>query len=251
MLNNRLIPSLLLNDDDLIHRQKFEKDSDRYVGDPINTINVFNDFEVDEISIIDVSATNKRKINFQLLEEISGEAFFPLSYGGGIKKIEDAQTIIKLGFEKIILNSLILDDPEIIEKFAEKIGSQSTVVSIDLIQKNKKFFIFDYRDRSVKNIDLEIFLTTLNKINIGELIVTSIKYDGLMSGYDKSLVEFMQNRMQMPVIYKGGIKNFIEVKEIFNQGFKALASSSLFIMKKKDGGIVLNYPSLKERSDIL
>ena len=86
MLNNRLIPTLVLNNQDLIHRKLFDKNTDRYVGDPINTINVFNEFEVDEISIIDVSATLNNKINFFLLEEIAGEAFFPLSYGGGIKK---------------------------------------------------------------------------------------------------------------------------------------------------------------------
>ena len=251
MLNNRLIPTLVLNNQDLIHRKLFDKNTDRYVGDPINTINVFNEFEVDEISIIDVSATLNNKINFFLLEEIAGEAFFPLSYGGGIKKIEDAQKIIKLGFEKIILNSIVLDNIEIVKKYVDIIGSQSVVVSVDIIKRNNNYFIFDYRDLSLKNIELRSFLTKLNDYKIGELIITSVEFDGLMNGYDRKLLKFLDNKMKMPVIYKGGVKNLEDVKEIYKNNFKAVSSSSIFIMKKIDGGIVLNYPSLKERSKLL
>ena len=103
----------------------------------------------------------------------------------------------------------------------------------------------------LKNIEIRSFLTKLNDYKIGELIITSVEFDGLMNGYDRKLLKFLDNKMKMPVIYKGGVKNLEDVKEIYNNNFKAVSSSSIFIMKKIDGGIVLNYPSLKERSKLL
>ena len=100
MLNNRLIPTLVLNNQDLIHRKLFDKNTDRYVGDPINTINVFNEFEVDEISIIDVSATLNNKINFFLLEEIAGEAFFHYHMEEELKKLKTLKKLSNLDSKK-------------------------------------------------------------------------------------------------------------------------------------------------------
>ena len=130
----RLIPVLLLNNEELIHRKKYESSSDKYVGDPINTINV-----------LDISTRkNNNEICFDLLSEISGEAFFPLSYGGGINKIDDAKKIINLGFEKVVLNNSILDNFDLLEDCIKYLGSQSVVVSIDIVLKNKNYMIYDY-----------------------------------------------------------------------------------------------------------
>ena len=141
----RLIPVLLLNNEELIHRKKYESSSDKYVGDPINTINVFNQYEVDELTILDISTRkNNNEICFDLLSEISGEAFFPLSYGGGINKIDDAKKIINLGFEKVVLNNSILDNFDLLEDCIKYLGSQSVVVSIDIVLRNKNYMIYDY-----------------------------------------------------------------------------------------------------------
>ena len=99
MIRKRIIPVLLINDQKLIHRSNFDKNTDIYVGDPINAINIFNQYQVDEMVFIDVSKKNKYdKIDFDLLEVLTSEAFFPTTYGGGIKNLHDAKKIINIGF---------------------------------------------------------------------------------------------------------------------------------------------------------
>ena len=142
MLLKRIIPTLIMKNDELIHRSKFDKSTDRYVGDPINTINIFNQFQVDEIILLNIENSRyKKKINFNLLKDIAGEAFFPLTYGGGINNYEDAEKIISLGFEKIAINNAFLENKNFIEKLSKKIGAQSVVISIDVLKMNNEYYI--------------------------------------------------------------------------------------------------------------
>ena len=136
MLLKRIIPTLIMKNDELIHRSNFDKSTDRYVGDPINTINIFNQFQVDEIILLNIENSRyKKKINFDLLKDIAGEAFFPLTYGGGIDNCEDAEKIISLGFEKIAINNASFENKSFIEELSKKIGAQSVVISIDVLKK--------------------------------------------------------------------------------------------------------------------
>jgi|LULI01.1.fsa_nt_gb cyclase len=245
----RLIPVLLLNNEELIHRKKYESSSDKYVGDPINTINVFNQYEVDELTILDISTRkNNNEICFDLLSEISGEAFFPLSYGGGINKIDDAKKIINLGFEKVVLNNSILDNFGLLEDCIKYLGSQSVVVSIDIVLKNKNYMIYDYIKKKTLDISLFEYISMLNNIKVGEILFSLIDLDGTMLGHDSNFISLIQNKVEMPIIYKGGLKNYNDLKDVFKFNIDAVASSTIFIMKKINGGIVLNYPTEQEKN---
>ena len=134
-----------MKNDELIHRSNFNKSTDRYVGDPINTINIFNQFQVDEIILLNIENSRyKKKINFDFLKDIAGEAFFPLTYGGGINNYEDAEKIISLGFEKIAINNACFEDENLIEELSKKIGAQSIVISIDILNVNNEYYIYNY-----------------------------------------------------------------------------------------------------------
>ena len=107
MLRSRIIPVLLIKGSSLVKTVKFKKYA--YIGDPCNTVRIFNELEVDEISILDIDASVKKKDpQYDLIEEIASEAFMPLSYGGGVDSLEKAKKILQLGIEKIILNSAAL-----------------------------------------------------------------------------------------------------------------------------------------------
>src|SRR3989338_10130211 len=113
MLLPRVIPCLLIQEKLLVKTVRFRKP--RYVGDQINTVHIFNDMEVDEIVILDIRATREgRKPDLKMIENLAGECFMPLSYGGGIRSLEDARSILKIGVEKIILNTAAFEDPEFI-----------------------------------------------------------------------------------------------------------------------------------------
>src|SRR6185295_14686066 len=120
----RVIPALLIYKGGLVKSIRF-KDY-KYVGDPINAVKIFNEKEVDEIVILDISATaEKRAPNIQQIKEIAGEAFMPLGYGGSITKLEEISELITAGVEKVILNTAAFNNPKLIQDGARYVGSQS------------------------------------------------------------------------------------------------------------------------------
>tara|TARA_A100000164_G_C21761483_1_gene701819 strand:- start:195 stop:959 length:765 start_codon:yes stop_codon:yes gene_type:complete len=249
MLLKRIIPTLILKNGELIHRQNFDRNTERYVGDPINTINVYNQYLVDEVIILDIENSKfKKPINFNLLKDIAGEAFFPLTYGGGITNVEDAQKIISIGYEKISINNSFFINENLICELSKVIGAQSIVVSIDIIRHNNKYYLFDYLENSLRKIELNEFLHKLKDFNFGELMITSVDLDGTMNGCDLNIISETVKIVGVPVIYKGGLSSLNEIQVLFKKGVSAVASSTYFIMKKKGGGIVLNYLSTNEKT---
>ncbi len=250
MLQKRIAPCLILNNQKLIHRSKFDKTTDRYIGDPINAVNIFNDYTVDEMFVIDITATEeKREVNFNLIKDIAGEAFFPLSYGGGIKNVKDAERIIRIGYEKIILNSEVMKKPNILKDIKEAIGSQSIVVSVDIFNSESNYYVYDYVNKRNSGNDLKKYLNLIQEIGIGEILITSVNLDGTMRGCDINLIKFLENDIKVPLIYKGGSASLEDIKKVVNTGANVFASSTIFIMKKLNGGIVFSYPSESEKQN--
>ena len=117
---SRVIPCLLLKDKGLVKTYKF--DNPKYVGDPINTVKIFNEKEVDELIFLDITATvNQRKPDLELINAIAGETFMPICYGGGITKVEEIKEILYAGVEKVSLNAAAFEKPKIIENIRPKI----------------------------------------------------------------------------------------------------------------------------------
>ena len=139
MLRTRVIPCLQLIDQALVKTVKFGKYN--YIGDPVNTVRIFNELEVDELCFLDIRATiEKRRPNLKILTEIADECFMPLSYGGGIRDVETALKILSIGFEKIVINTAAVENPDLITEIARHSGNQSVIVSIDV----KKSFNGNY-----------------------------------------------------------------------------------------------------------
>ena len=131
MFRPRIIPVLLLKDFGLVKTTNFK--NPRYIGDPINAVKIFNDLNADELVFLDVSATrNDRKISLELINKIGEEAFMPFSVGGGISSIEEISQIIHQGAEKVILNTSLFQNPNLIKEASNNFGSQSVTVSIDV-----------------------------------------------------------------------------------------------------------------------
>ena len=105
----------------------------KYIGDPINAIRIFNDKEVDELMVLDITASKERREpNYALIEQFAGECFMPLAYGGGVRSVEQARHLFSLGVEKICLQTSALENPSLIMELANQFGSQSVMVSIDV-----------------------------------------------------------------------------------------------------------------------
>lgn len=132
MLLPRIIPSLLIRDGNLVKTVNFENDI--YIGDVINTVKIFNEKNVDEIILLDIDATSKRQEpNYKMISNIASECRMPMCYGGGIKNINQVKYILSLGVEKISISSSAIENPSLINEISKKIGSQSVVVTLDLM----------------------------------------------------------------------------------------------------------------------
>jgi len=247
----RVIPVLLLRKGGVVKTVKFK--DPKYVGDCINAIKIFNEKEVDEMVVLDIDASPKNTPpNYQLIHELAGECFMPLSYGGGITSVEQAKRIIDSGIEKVILNTAAINNPKLVEDLAHNYGSSSVVVSLDI----KKDWLGKYKvftnggKQKVSTKPLELALQMQNA-GAGEIILNSIDRDGTFQGYDVPLTQSIANQLEIPVVACGGaskVEDYLDV--IKNGNASAVAAGSMFVFKGVHRAVLINYPdqaTLKEK----
>ncbi len=247
MLRTRVIPCLLVEDGRLVKTVQFKKPA--YIGDPINAIKIYNDKEVDELIVVDITATiENRPPNFELVSEIVDECFMPLCYGGGIRKLDDIKRLYSLGIEKVAINSYAAENPEFITHAAELFGSQSVVVSIDA-KKNlfSKYIVHTLGGRKSTKMNVVDYAIKMELLGAGEILLNSIDRDGTWAGYDIDLIKSVSNAVSIPVIACGGagkVEHF--GKAVKEGGASAVAAGSMVVYQGKDLGVLINFPMPKE-----
>jgi len=245
MALKRIMPCLLLQDKRLVKTVNFENAS--YIGDPINAVKIYNDKEVDELVILDIKATEKDKIDFELLKDFTSECFMPLAYGGGVRSFEDFQKLYSIGIEKVVVNTLLIDNPEIVKSAASKFGNQSIVASIDVVRNSmNEFVIFSHSDRDI-DMNLEEYLNYVLKLNVGEIFITSVDREGTWEGYDISLISRVNDFVDVPIIANGGCGTKEDLKSLlYNDGIQAAAIGSMAVYQKKGMGVLIRFPKRNE-----
>ena len=246
MLFKRIIPTLLLKGESLVKTVNFNRRTLSYVGDPCNTVRIFNELEVDELIFLDITCTEEnRKPGLKLLENIANECFMPLAYGGGIKSIEDAKTIFDIGFEKIILNNAAFSDSGIIEKISSIYGSQATVVSMDI--KNSIFgkkLVYLLGGKKNTKLTPSQWAKECENRGCGEIFLTSIDKEGTWTGFDLHLINEVVESVNIPVVVHGGAGSVKDIETVFSKtNASAVGVGSLVVFQKKDMGILINYPN--------
>lgn len=247
----RVIPILLLQAGGLVKTVGFKKPN--YIGDPINAVKIFNEKEVDELAFIDIEASIKNtEPDYLKIEEIASECFMPLAYGGGIKNIEQVKKIINIGVEKIIVNSAIISNPEIITQTAQIYGSQSVVASVD-VKKNLfgKYVCYTHSGKTKIKQKLTAYLKQIEQLGAGEIILTSIDKEGTFSGYDIELIRKAAETVSVPVVANGGASCIEDFTKAVQAGASAIAAGSFFVYKSKNKGVLINYPAQKELKEKL
>lgn len=241
MLQTRIIPVLLLKGKGLYKGKKFKKH--KYVGDPINTVKIFNDKEVDELILFDIEATNLgRSINFEYIEQVVSEAFMPVAYGGGIRTIKDAKKLFSLGVEKVVLNTQAIISPHFIQELVSVFGSQSIVFSLDVKKTilGKKVFAKSGSEKT-KYIPEELALK-MQDLGVGEIIVNDIDRDGTALGYDLTLIQNLTKKLSIPLVICGGAVNLNDFKEAIKNGAHACAAGSMFVFHGQHQAVLISYP---------
>jgi imidazole glycerol-phosphate synthase subunit HisF len=239
----RIIPVLTIDNEKLVKTVKFKNPN--YIGDPINAVKIFNEKEVDEVVILDITATiQDREPNYQKIEEIASEAFMPFAYGGGIKNITQIEKLFKLGIEKVVINSALELNYDLITAAAKIFGSQSIVASID-VKSNifKKLHTFTKSGSKKINKPLVEHLSKIEQAGVGEIFINSIDNDGTYLGYNYELIKLVSEHVSVPVVACGGASKITDFSKAIEAGASAAAAGSLFVYTGKTRGILINYPN--------
>lgn len=243
MLRKRIIPTLLLENKKLVKTVKFKER--KYIGDPLNAVKIFNEKFVDELIILDIKQNkSNNEIDYEFLKDLFSECFVPITYGGGISSLNEADKIFKLGVEKICLNSMILEDKQILKSFVKKFGSQSIVVSID-VKKNlfNKYKIFNNKlNKFEKKLDLIDYIKELENFGVGEIVINSIDQDGIMKGMDLNLIKLSNKIVNLPVVYVGGIGSILDIKKAFKYEISGVSAGSFFVFYGPHKAVLISYP---------
>jgi imidazole glycerol-phosphate synthase subunit HisF len=251
MLAPRIIPCLLIRDHGLIKTIKF--DESKYIGDPINAVKIFNEKLADEIIILDIDATkNNKEPNYQMISDLAAECRMPLCYGGGVKNLDNIKKIIELGAEKVSINAAAVEDPELITRAADLVGSQSIVVVMDIKKKLfSKYQQYIYNGTKPVNTDIVSFAKKVASLGAGEIVINSIDQDGTMEGYDFKLIELIKNQVNIPVTALGGASSLENISDLVGKfGIIGAAAGSLFVFKGKYRAVLINYPAQSDKYNL-
>ena len=252
MLRSRITPCLLVHKKGLVKTVEFG--NPKYVGDPINAVKIFNEKEVDELIVIDIDATVEgRGPDFNLIKNLAIECRMPFCYGGGITTVDQAKKIISLGVEKVAISSAALNNPQLLREIGNAIGKQSLVVVLDVKKKGLlgNYELYTHNGKKSSKYKLKEYLTILNEIGIGEIVVNSIDEDGKMEGYDFKLCDLVRGLTSMPMTIIGGAGDLDDIKNAISR-YKTIGVSagSLFVFKGKYNAVLINYPDRSTRNEM-
>lgn len=228
-LTIRVSPVLLLHGKRMIRTIQFKQEVD--VGNPITTARIFAAQDADELIFLDVQGAQKGPANLiETLNRVSEELFIPLTAGGGVRDCHDIRLLLQNGADKVLICTNALESPILISQAADKFGSQSVVISIDI--KGGK--VVGNRATKEYSITPQEWACKATELGAGELVVHSVDRDGAMQGYDVEHIRQIANAVNVPVIAMGGVGNLRHFKEGIDAGANAIAASSIYFFSDQN-----------------
>ena len=253
MLLPRITPCLLVHKGGLVKTIGFK--TPKYVGDPINAVKIFNEKEADELVVLDIDATvNNAEPDYRMIANLAAECRMPLCYGGGIKTPAQAKRIISLGAEKVAISSAAVEHPELITQIADEIGRQSVVVVLDVKKRlfSKDYDVFTKNARTKTKRSVFDLAAEAEKLGAGELVINSIDLDGAMTGYDLALAEKIRQAVNIPFTILGGAGSLDDIEALIRTcGVIGASAGSLFVFKGVYKAVLINYPTLAQRDELI
>lgn len=253
MLRPRIIPCLLVKNGGLVKTVQFGKP--KYVGDPINAVRIFNEKKVDELIVVDIDSTaQNREPDYGRIKNLATECRMPLCYGGGVKTVEQIQRIISLGVEKVAISCAAINDPMLISDAAKMVGSQSVVVVLDVKKRLRggSYEVWTHNGQNNTGKSPVELAKEFEKLGVGEIVINSIDNDGEMKGYNLDIVKKVREAVSVPMTVLGGAGSLKDIGNLISTfGIVGAAAGSLFVFKGIYKAVLINYPSLAEKDDLI
>jgi cyclase len=252
MFRPRIIPCLLLKEKGLVKTVQFKNPN--YIGDPINAVRIFNDKEADELIFLNIMASKrtgvfktvkKTQIPFEIIFKISKECLMPLTYGGGIRAMEDIRRLFEIGVEKVAINTYAFENPSFVKEAANIFGSQSVIVSIDAkLNPKGNYEVYINGGTKSTGVDPVSLASKMESLGAGEIMINSIDRDGLMEGYDLKFINSVSDAVNIPVVACGGAGSLDDFRTTYlNSQASALAAGSIFVYHGRKKAVLISYPS--------
>ena len=242
-LKKRLIPILLLKNGLLVRSELFN--FHQIIGNPINEVERFNDWNVDELIYLDIDKDNKAysKRNdikyeggsgsLEILKIVSKSCFMPLTWGGNIKNLHDMEEKFEFGADKISINSMAVENPNIIKEASKSFGSQSIVVSIDILEEEKNNYqIYINGGKTRTNLNLLDWIKKIEDLGAGEILLQTINLDGTGNGYNLDLISLVSRSVSIPIIGCSGAGDYDDYADCINAGASAVAAANIWHFKE-------------------
>lgn len=244
MLPPRVIPALLLDGGLMVKTVEYRDPT--YVGDPVNVVNLFNQFEVDEICLLDIGATRSGSgPDLALVKHLADECWVPLSYGGGIATLDQASAVLAVGIEKVVLGTAAFEKPDLVSAIAERFGTQAVIVSVDVRRPGGR----EPAEVFVGNATIATgeqpgpYARRMEELGAGEILLNAVDRDGTMSGYDLELISAVSAAVTLPVIASGGAASRDDLPGPIRAGASAVAAGSLFVFQGRSRAVLVNFPT--------
>ena len=222
MLKTRIIPCLDVDNGRVVKGINFVNLKD--AGDPVEQANLYSQNGADEITFLDITATNeRRKPMINIIEKTAHKCFVPLTVGGGIKSVQDIEEFLSVGADKVSINSSAINNPDLIKEGAKKFGNQCIVIAIDAKRIKNKWNVFINGGRINTGLDAIEWAKKSESLGAGEILLTSMDKDGTNKGFDLDLTKTISENTSVPIIASGGVGSLND----FVNGVKVGKASAL------------------------
>ena len=230
MLSARIIPCLDVTDGRVVKGIKFKELRD--AGDPVDCAKAYESQGADELVFLDITASSdERNIMHHVVSQTAEQCFMPLTVGGGLRNTDDIRAMLKSGADKISLNTAAVNDPSLIDKSSNRFGNQCIVVAIDAkrIPGTDSWEVYTHGGRNAMGLDAVEWAQKAVELGAGEILLTSMDQDGMLSGYDIELNRRISESVEVPVIASGGAGNLQHMVDVLTKGkASAVLAASIF-----------------------
>lgn len=246
----RVIPCLLVRGRGLWKTTRFKDPV--YVGDPVNVARIFNDKRAHELVILDIGASHGDPVPRDLIAEMASECFMPSCIGGGIRSLDQIEGLLKMGVEKVAINTHAVEDPGFVEQAAVTFGSSTITVSIDVRRTpDGRDLVYSHGGTRRTDRSAVEHAREMEARGAGEILLTSIDREGTRTGYDLDLVRSVAAAVNVPVVANGGAGGIADIQDAVGAGASAAAAGNLFVFYGRLRGVLVTYPSRPELSTLI
>ena len=225
----RIIPCLDVDNGRVVKGINFKNLSD--AGDPVEMAKIYNSEGADELTFLDISASsNQQPTTLEVVQKTAEQVFIPLTVGGGVKSVNDVDTLLRAGADKVSINTAAINRPQVIAEIAQRFGQQVLVLSVDAKRGKSKsgFEVTTHGGKVLTNLDAIEWVKQACELGVGEILLNSMDADGTKAGFDLEMIKAVRAVTNVPLIASGGAGKLSDFEDALKAGANALLAASVF-----------------------